>query len=245
MAADTALTLFFTPVNRPRYPKVLKGGIKLLPVPGLNAGVSYWGLGRLGGIPTDDWLRDFFNRNQGQYNSLATLAALLETELRTCIGPINLNANPQGTFGMHLAGFVNTTSGMHPALYHIHNGPSQALPHANINPRLVNANPDRSPQAYPPGQFYRTRNGDFRLYAIVFQALENLFLALGQHGFTIPNHNSLNVTPLRARAEYLRFHIKTMAKIYEMSNVHVPGSIGEEVTTLTISPARIEGYWTR
>ncbi len=214
MAADTAITLFFNPPSRRRYPRVLRGAVKLLPVPRLNAGISYWGFGQLGGMPTDDWLRSFFRRNRGQYTSMTSLASLLESELRRCVRPINLMRHPNGTFGIHLAGFVSTQSGILPAFYHIHNGPSQALPAAPINPTLINANFDRPPQVYPPGVFYRTRNGDFRLYAVVFQALENLFNYLGRQGFVIPHPSALHVSPLRARAEYLRFHIKTMAKIY-------------------------------
>lgn len=245
MAADTAMTVFFKPPRRRRYPRVLRGAVKLLPVPSLNAGISYWGFGQLGAVPTDDWLRCFLRRNRGQYTSMATLASLLESELRRCVRSINLTNHPNGTFGIHLAGFVSTQSGPLPAFYHIHNGPSQALPTAQINPRLINANFDRPPQVYPPGVFYRTRNGDFRLYAVVFQGLENLFNQLGRQGFVIPYPSALHVSQLRARAEYLRFHIKTMAKIYEMSNVTVPGSIGEEVTTLTISSRGIEEYWTQ
>src|SRR3972149_6975541 len=84
MAADTAVTLMIRPHNRNPYSKVLQGGVKLLPVPDLNAGVSYWGLGQLNGMPTDDWLNDFFVRNRQRYNSLASLSGLLEAELRLC-----------------------------------------------------------------------------------------------------------------------------------------------------------------
>jgi hypothetical protein len=245
MAADTAVTIPIRPPNRRLYHRVLRGGVKLLPVPTLPAGISYWGLGTIGGMPTDDWLRDFLSRNRRGINSLASLASLLELELRQCVRTVNLARYPNGSFGVHLAGFIRTPSGTSPAMYHVHNGPSQALPNARINPRLINANFDRPPQVYPPGVFYRTRNGDFRLYATVFTAIENLFGQLNQQGFVIPHAAALHVSPLRARAEYLRFHIKTMARIYEMSNVPVPGSIGEEVTTLTISPRKIEEYWTR
>lgn len=242
MAADTAVTLFFSPTGKRRYAKVYRGAVKLVPVPKLNAGVSYWGLAQVGGVHTDDWLKNLFRRNRGQYASLKDLATLLQAELRKVVHSINLSKYPYGTIGMHLAGFVDTPNGSLPAFYHIHNGPSQMFP--SVNPRVINANFDRPPQKYPHGMFYRTRNGDFRLYAVVFQALETLFKGLGQQ-FVIPDPNALHVSPLRARAEYLRFHIKTMAKIYEMSNVPVPGSIGEEVTTLTISDVGIQEYWTQ
>jgi len=123
MAADTAITIPINPPNGQTYYRVLRGGVKLLPVPTLCAGISYWGLANLAGIPTDDWLREFLTRNQGNINSLAGLANQLQIELRQCIRAVNLQRFPNGSFGVHLAGFVNSASGPLPAFYHIHNGP--------------------------------------------------------------------------------------------------------------------------
>jgi len=244
MAADSAVTHIID------YPggvgaRVYRGAVKLLPVQSLQAGISVWGIGALSGVPIDNHLRNFLHDNRSNYSSLRELAFLLQDELRRWVPDIDVDSHPLGTIGIHLAGFENVGNQQLPTFWHIHNGRSQALPDSNIDPRRINANHDRPPQRYPPGHFYITRNGDFQLYSRVFVAFERLFNSLRQSGFVIPDANTLAVTPLRARAEYLRFQIKTVAEIYKMSNVPVPGSISGEVTTLTLTDSGIEMYWTQ
>jgi hypothetical protein len=74
-----------------------------------------------------------------------------------------------------------------------------------------------------------TRNGDYQLYAQMFQLLESFFNQLQPIGVMIPN--SQNVTD---RADYLVFQIRTVSELYRLSNL-IPG-IGGGIHYLTIIP---------
>lgn len=161
------------------------------------------------------------------------------------IPDIDVQRNSLGTIGFHLAGYVEHEGRRLPTFYHIHNGISQALQARGIqiDARRVNANHDFPPRPLRQGEFYTTRNGDFQMYALMNQQLRILFDNLRRQGFRIPNHQSMDESPLRARAEYLRFWIKMVSEIYRLSNIF-PG-IGGEVTTLTILHQNIETYETK
>lgn len=84
-----------------------------------------------------------------------------------------------------------------------------------------------------------TRNGDYRLYAELFEVVENFFNSrVRPLGIQIPYPLTLDTI-----VDYLRFQIKTVSEIYKLSNL-VPG-IGGPVTTLTISEQGITSYETK
>ena len=64
-----------------------------------------------------------------------------------------------------------------PTFYHIHNGQSETT--QNINPRIINANYDKPPQRvlehYLHHEIPYVRNGDFFLYAELFDKLYSSF----------------------------------------------------------------------
>lgn len=233
MAADSAVTTTYN-IGRRRGHRVLTGVKKLQPIHYLNAGVSCWGSGEIEGIDTDIWLEDFV-RTHNNISVLADFAIALQDELRRVVGTI-----AQNSLGFHLAGFVECDGHRFPTFYHIHNGPSQyASINAHIDPLLFNANQDFPPEACPAGLFRITRNGDYQLYAELFEVVENFFNSrVRPLGIEIPHPLSLD-----SIAEYLRFQIKTVSEIYKLSNL-VPG-IGGPVTTLTISEQGITGYETK
>ena len=212
----------------------------------LNAGISVWGEGKIppnkpNNTPTDIWLQDFINSQRANYNSLNDFAILLENELRLHIAPINVKNDPLGTIGFHLAGFVDYNGIDTPTFYHIHNGISQALSArgVTVNPTIVNANHDLPPsiaqQALSKGIIYLTRNGDFTIYAALFQYLDAFLKKLSVYGvLTIPHSRNL-----RDRAEWLRFQIGTMSELYRLSNLHLP-TIGGKIDTLLITPSSVD-----
>jgi hypothetical protein len=205
MAADSAVTVMVNSKRRPLY-----GVKKLQPIHYLGAGISCWGEGEIGNIPTDMWLEDFINSNQ-HIVKIDDFAMSLQDKLREKVGKIK-----QGSLGFHLAGFVETPQGKLPTFYHIHNGVSQHK-HINpyIDPALFNANQDILPDKYPPGSFRITRNGDYGLYAKLFEVIEKfLNTEVRPLGVQIPH--PLNIDSL---AEYLRFQIKTVSEIYKLSNL--------------------------
>ena len=230
MAADSAVTV---PAKWPdgeiRY-RAYTGAVKLRPVLELNAGISVWGMGKIGDFDTDIWLGDFVRRKGSKVTSLRDFAQALQDELRNILGETDKR------LGFHLAGYVHVGKEMRPTFYHIHNGPSERV--KDIDPRKFNANLDFPPNPIPPGGGYLTRNGDYQLYARLFELVDGFFRSLQNEDIFIPYPPSLE-----ARAEYLRFQIKTVSEIYNLSNL-LPG-IGGDVKTLTILPAGITSYETK
>jgi hypothetical protein len=230
MAADSAVT-YLDPGTGGRFVKP-NAAEKLQVIPWLHAGLACWGIGEINGKATDEWIAGFIRTNSGMPD-LPSFANALAAALQTHVGP-----SPKGEprLGFHLAGYEKYNGEQVPSFYHIHDGPSTTLQARGltVDPHRFNANHDM-----PPGEFLRlttaeggwiTRNGDYILYAQLFNILDGFFEALAQENIMIPN--SQNLTD---RAEYLVFQIRTVSDLYRMSNL-VPG-IGGAIKFLTISPA--------
>lgn len=228
MAADSAITVTNTKSGRSHiHPQPAQ---KLHSVPYLNAGLSCWGAGRVTGLSTDIWLQQFISKHTN-VASLGAFANSLATELNSAFGP---NPDPScARMGVHLAGFEDSAAGVNPSFFHIHDGPSQALAKRgiNVNPAQFNPNHDVPPDLFDQitrGGAFITRNGDFQLYAAIFQQLEIFFHYLDKHhGIVIPSS-----VIIEDRADYLCFQVRTISEIYRLSNL-VPG-IGGEIRWMTI-----------
>lgn len=245
MAADSAVTINFDLENGTER-RVLTGVNKLQVIDKLNAGISIWGLGELTiehgqKIDTDVWLHNFIQTERANYNSLLEFATLLQNKIRTYVAPIDATIRPLGNIGFHLAGYVQHEGKPTPTFYHIHNGVSQALAarRITIDPMLVNANHDLPPdlvrQILAQGQSYLTRNGDFSIYAALFNHIGEFLESLSEYnGMTIPESRNL-----KERAEWLRFQIKTMSELYRLGNLHLP-TIGGKIDTVLITPNGVD-----
>jgi len=241
MAADSAVTQKIVKPNGSITYRVLTGVRKLQVIDKLNAGISVWGQGTIKNTSTDIWLQDFIDSQKGNYNSLSDFALLLQNELRLRIAPINIRKDRLGTIGFHLAGFVDYLGKLMPTFYHIHNGMSQALSARGItiNAAIVNANHDLPPNLVQKilsmGVECIIRNGDFAIYAALFQYLQKFLKTLSKyHKLTIPHSRNL-----MERAEWLSFQIRTMSELYKLSNLHLP-TIGGRINTLLITPSGVD-----
>jgi hypothetical protein len=250
MAADSALSVpTLLPVERQYIYRVYFGATKLRPIPKLQAGISWWGEGKIGGVDTDVWLLDFIHRNEAQYNTLRQFAILLRNQLREQIRPIPTTdgeALRYGSIGFHLAGFTRRQNSLLPTFWHIHNGQSER--YQDIDPTLVNANNDIPPQtareelARPERtrdeDWLLIRNGEFQtVYAPFYQVMRELTRFLRtQRTVIIPAQS------LKGRAEFLAFQIRAIRDLYGMSQDLLP-SVGGNVAILTISQNRIQNYF--
>lgn len=240
MAADSAVTIRTSRPNGTIVYKVLTGVRKLQVIDSLNAGISVWGMGQIDNMDTDLWLQDFINDQRHNYGTLHEFAILLQNELRRLVQPIVTEANPLGSVGFHLAGFVDYTNEPTPTFYHIHNGESQVLRARGIevNPAIVNANHDLPPeivsQLLSSGRAAIMRNGDIQIFAPFIQHLGEFFGRLSERGLTIPHSRNL-----MERAEWLKFEIRTMSEIYRFSNLHLP-TIGGKIDTLLLTPEGVD-----
>lgn len=251
MAADTALTIKSRAVDGLIEDRAFFGLTKLLQVPKLNAGISYWGWTKMppsskSGVWMDWWLKHFLINKIGDYNSVGELANLLEIELRKLVPPLTdeeLKIGESDNFGgIHLAGFVDWGERKVPCFWHIHNGVSQALPEKKIDFHIVNANFDCPPEKYleheRKGEMYQTRNGDYVPYAQFFdQHLSNYCVELRKEmGYVTP------IPTIDFAADFLRAQIKFISGLYAVSGIVDRGSIkrlargiGGNVTTLAIT----------
>lgn len=238
MGADTAVTCPTLLPSGQTDNRVLTGVRKLAPIPYLQAGVSCWGYGQIGKFDTDIWLSDFIRRHQGQSQTLQEFATQLRDELNRIMPPTQ---SGQGEAGFHLAGFVSRNERLTSDFWHIHNGSSQFF--NNINPHIFNANHDLDGAIAQGGYDYNNpyfivRNGDYLFYAAWWGDFERLLNAtLRQHGTNIP------LPSLEGRAEYIRFQVRTISEIYDMSSL-LP-SIGGEISILTIDASGIRSFDTR
>lgn len=238
MAADSAVTY----INQQTgliyaLPNIAR---KLQAIPYLNAGISCWGIGNISGLSTDNWIESFINTHK-ETPSLRMFVDQLAEGLNAQLPPNNTGEN---RLGFHVAGYELYTGVRVPSFYHVHDGPSTTLAQRGItvNPNLVNANHDVTPEIYlqkqDMGLFPITRNGDYTLYARIFGLLEEFFRQLMPDGIRIPNYQNLDDI-----AEYLVFQIRTVSEIYRISNL-IPG-IGGTIYYLTISPAGISSQGTK
>lgn len=217
MAADSAVTYTNTKSGLSyAQPNMAR---KLTKIPYLAAGVSCWGMGSIGGTPTDKWLEQFIASNS-EVSSLESFAQSLANELNAVVG-----ASPTGKdrLGFHVAGFEDYQGGRTPSFFHVHDGPSTTLQKRglSVDPNKFNANHDIPPGEFrslvAAGQSWITRNGDYQFYTNMFQLLEEFFRQLQPLGVIIPNSQNLD-----DRADYLVFQIRTVSELYRMSNL-VPG----------------------
>lgn len=238
MAADSAVTSTVPLAENRSITRVLTGVQKLQRIPRINAGISCWGQGNIGSLPTDVWLNDFIRSQESQYNSLEEFAQLLERKLRREIPPLLDPSDIElrlGTAGFHLAGISEYNGRNYPDFWHIHNGRSERLEERDIeiNPYIINANHDIPPEvmaSLPQNALQLTRNGDIQIYAQIFDVL-NLFFRNVEENFGV----ALGLTRpiLSDRCNWLKFQIEFISNLYNYSNV-LP-SIGGNISILWIS----------
>jgi hypothetical protein len=190
MAADSAISMS---VNGQLVTKDKIRWKKLLKVPKIKAGVSYWGsVGLVTPTRFDEWLEQKINR--GSYTDLRSLADYLTIEMNSAAG----NTPVKEQVGVHVAGLQLWKDGIsRPTFYHIHNGHSHVVfeqslekgqletrPVWHILPReLFARHDDFSPESRPPDALssagaYLTRNGDYAAFHIISENVVELIRKL-------------------------------------------------------------------
>ncbi len=245
MAADSAITFPFG--------RVYIGAQKLLPVYQINAGLAIWGKGNVNDVEADVWVQNFIDNDVTSGMGLWEMANKLAEKLNEAFGEVISER-----MGIHVGGF-DEKNGIHgPAFYHVHNGHYRpgfrngeyvVIPDEPI--REFRAHDDRLPAIYEPNDFYLTRNGDFAVFAFLYDQITPLLKDIHKRTRLIfPYPPSL-----AARGEHLRFWINTIKEIYRLSNRReriLPqpatagdASIGGPVTVLTIAESGIEGFYSK
>lgn len=259
MVADSALTINSYTNRGLLEDRAFSGLIKLLPIPKIQAGISYWGWTMMPPnakageeVWMDWWLRKFLSDNRNNFHSLEELAFLLEEKLRSKRGvpPLTdeyLKLNPDGNGGIHLAGFTDYESKKVPCFWHIHNGISQELLKKKLDPKLVNANYDCPPERFIKKQRVMIRNGDYKPYALFFDK----YLSACLDDFRTKMNIYIPMSTLNHHAEFYRSLVQFISSLYAVGGsyskkegvlIKKARTVGNEVSVLTITEEGISKY---
>ncbi len=225
MAADSALTVEEEGASGLKFKRTLQGADKLLFIPHLQAGISWWGLGSLPGaatdIHTDAWLADFIHAHTN-IDSMDDFAETLAHALQQAVQDI------RKPLGFHLAGYVDHSGQKLPTFYHIRNVEGRWPKYDFLEQGFISAH-EIPPTELGPGQVRGRRNGDYGVYAILSQAVEKELPAIKSWtGLTVP-HQSLD-----GRLSYIVAWVKFVSDLY--GSAMSLRTIGGPVHSLAITP---------
>jgi len=263
MVGDTAITYENLMPDHTIQSRSLNGITKVIPVSKINAGISCWGwthvdpFNDINGVPIDWWISALLRENHNNYENINELAKILLENLREKIPPMTdeeFEEFEYGNGGIHLVGYDNIGEDRVPSFWHIHNGRSQRLGDEGINPRIVNANHDVTPEQvrdmFSEGQGYYIVNGENETFNMLVYQLKDFLEARFQvEGVIIPVPN------IMARAKFWRAIIVFISNLYQVSGSLIrtdrydmifdyPASVGDEISILTIDRNRITNYVT-
>ncbi len=233
MAADSAITSTVSATLRDGSPVpkfVRRGANKICPVPDRPWAISYWGMGRMGDVPTDLWLHDFM-RHATSTSSLDELGDELAREANDCFF---WNTQDADDGGFHVAGVIEPgTVSARPVLYHVHRGHigeprGQFALHRDF-PDSHFGRTDDYVAALHRGELFGLRNGAIPPFAVVqenvLSSVENL---VRNFGFTIPHPGDL-----RSRERWARLQIGLLCDLLALSDQ--TQSVGRPLSSLTIA----------
>ena len=231
---------------------------KLLWVPHIKAGISYWGfIGKVTRQRFDEWLE--YRIRSSSYNDLPGLADFLAQELNDACKNRPLGNDEQ--VGIHLAGYHEWQDGVRrPVFYHVHNGHCHVQWRQHLKVSGLFAGPPLTIQADPVYQLaprglfsrnddfpkasltlpqnltalsngYTTRNGDFATYILISDAIKLACISLGKSpGVSVP----ADPTKLGPRLGYLKMLLEVVSHIYKCSTM--PRIVGGKISSLGIKP---------
>jgi hypothetical protein len=249
MAADSAITR----LSRGRIVEIdQQGWQKLLRVPSIHAGVSYWGIiGAVTRIQFDIWLQRVIDSEN--YTDLETFANHLANALNRACNNQPLSNGEE--VGVHVAGYSQWSDGeLRPVFYHVHNGHGRFIVREEKDEfgRLVAVNPEWSSdprklfevhQDFPFSEKtleenlsilqsgYITRNGAFFIYAVISQHIQRALKYINLiPNVTLPRDPSR----INSRKGFIHTMLEMMIRFYRCSNQSQ--IIGGNVASLGIGP---------
>jgi len=211
----------------PRYARF--GAQKVKRVPNRPIGISFWGMGRIGPIPTDIWLDDFFAHQVQPQHTLDDICNTLADQVNTAFGL----SGQDDLGGFHVGSILNNANEQPlPVLYHIHRG------HAGQPPGRFELHRDYPfDQDFPVEQYrrnlelgiaYSLRNGYHSAFAEVQERVfQSIYALVSHHGIQIPYPPGL-----QSQEKFNRLLVGLMCDLFAMSNRLA--SVGRPISSLTI-----------
>jgi hypothetical protein len=232
MVADSAITTTHPeeqklPSGEPIPKYVRLGSAKIKQVQGLPIGISFYGMGRIGGIPTDVWMDDFLSHNIKVEHTLDDICNILAKDINEAF--FRNKQNDLG--GFHVGAVLEPgTENAYPILYHIFRGDQKEAFHLQKdNPDGRGFTPQQWRDHLQRGYAYYLRTGLHEPFAVLQQNIFESIYALGEkYEIQIPHPPGLSV-----HERFDRLQVGLMCDLVAMSN-HT-ASVGRPISSLTIS----------
>lgn len=233
MVADSAITTIHTGMNLPSgnpIPKYVRfGAQKIIQVPNKPIGISFWGMGRIGEIPTDIWIDDFLKNKIDTTDDLETICTKLSDEvtnacfmaMQDCVG------------GFHVGSVVGINTQIPtPVLYHIHRGHAGDIPGSfklyKDYPNGQGITVDTYRNNLEQGMRYFLRNGQHTAFAHLQGSLINHIYELNiKHNIKLPFPENLQTLE-----RLNRMMVGIMCDLLAMSDQ--VASVARPISSLTI-----------
>jgi len=191
------------------------GAVKAQYISKINAGISMWGHGEVGGLSLDKWIKDFIETQTMNDDTIESFGLRLVSVLNRLHQKEIDNGNTWEKLrsGFHLAGYIEGK----PHLFHVHNGHDHEKKHEL---RLYRDYPND--QLWSPQEFEKVldkgvhlRNGYTLHFAYLFDSMLAYSSMIGQKiQITIPQKT------LYGRFTYLKELVKFVAGILDSAGVH-------------------------
>jgi hypothetical protein len=234
MVGDSAITS--TPNKDLKLPSgssvpefIRLGAQKVKAVKNKPIGISFWGMGRIGNVPTDIWIDDFIDVKSKDINNLDEFCYTLADEVNKDF----FKHMQDDVGGFHIGSILDINSDAPiPVLYHIHRG------HPGEKPGKFNLYKD-IPNSYGlekksflenlmMGNTFFIRNGFHESFAKVQNRILDSILDLNRtEGLDIPYPPNL-----KSQEKFNRLLVGLMCDLFTMSN-HI-ASVGRPISSLTI-----------
>jgi len=235
MVGDSAITtthLTGTLPSGARVPDYVRfGAQKVKQIPDKPIGVSFWGMGRIGSIPTDIWIDDFFSHNVHTGDSLDDICNTLATQVNDAFGGSGQN----DVGGFHIGSVLNLANQEpFPVLYHIHRGhpgqpPGRFALYKDYPYDQDGLSIDQYRRNLELGTIYSLRNGYHSAFAEVQERIfESIYALVARHDIQIPYPPSL-----QSQEKFHRLLVGLMCDLFAMSNRLA--SVARPISSLSIA----------
>lgn len=232
MVADSAITTTHNQKDKlpsgdpiPKYVRL--GSEKIKRVPNRPIGISFYGMGKIAGIPTDVWMNDFLNHKIKPEHTLDEICNTLTEDINEAFF-MNMQ-NDLG--GFHVGAILEPASqNAYPVLYHIFKErPDEKFHLQKDNPDGRHFTIEEWREKLELGHAYYLRNGMYEQFAVLQEKIIETAHELNEkYGIQIPFPPSLI-----AHEKFDRLQVGLMCDLVAMSDRIA--SVGRPISSLTIN----------
>jgi hypothetical protein len=234
MVGDSAIESSFAktdilPSGKPATPVYRTGCDKVKLIPNHSIGISFWGMGKIGGTPTDVWIEDYISNIVKPEDTFAHICEQLKERVNYDMKM----SEKYGRGGFHVGTVMRPANGPSiPMVYHIHNGNGghEWIPFSVQKdiPFGLGLTVEQYLAELERGFWRFIRNGYVESFHYIQNAFFNAMEHLGvQSGIRIPYPENI-----KTHESLMRLQVGVFADLIALSNQ--PPVIAKPITSLTI-----------